>query len=197
MWRLCNVRPAFALLLLASISAFGDTLYTISDPSTGGLIIQFAAPSSTAGDFNGLTISNYGAWDPYSTNLRLDTTTTVSYAAMSGWNTTGSVLTSGSLGMVEPWPAACFTNSPPDGCDSDGEPYDLDFQFFAAGYNGSPGDGEYNGVMGRVNLVDTAVTLSVVDPPSSVPEPATAGLMLAAIAGLWMLTRLKKRKMLA
>ncbi|HET8637102.1 MAG TPA: PEP-CTERM sorting domain-containing protein [Acidobacteriaceae bacterium] len=186
------MRFAFALLLLASVSAFGDTLYTISDGSTGDLVIQFHAPSSTPGEFTNMWISDYGAWAPYSTDLTQDTATTVSYFEMDGWNPAGSVITSGWLGMVEPWPAACLTDPPTIyGCGSDGDTYDLDFEFFAAGFNGSPGNGEYLGVMGREGL-NSLVTLSVVDPPSSVPEPATAGLILAALIGLFGLMRLKR-----
>lgn len=191
---LWGVRLAFAALLLIPVSAFGDTLYTISDGSTGNLIIQFHAPSSTPGKFNNMWISNYGAWVPYSADLTQDTTTTVSYFEIDGWNPEPSVLTTGWLGMVEPWPVGCLTDPPTAyGCDSDGEPYDLDFEFFAAGFNGSPGDGEYAGWMGREGL-NSPVTLSVVDPPSSVPEPATAGLTLAAFIGLLALVWLKRRR---
>ncbi len=192
---LWDVRSACALLLLASVSAFGDTLYTIGDASTGSLIIQFDAPSSTFGDFSNMTISNYGAWARYSSDHTQDPTTTVNAFEMDGWNPAGSLLTSVWLGMVEPWPAGCLTHpQTAQGCDGDGEPYDLVFQFFSGAYSNSPSNGEYNGVMGRPELMDTPVTLSVVDPPSSVPEPATAGLALVAFAGLLALMRLKKRK---
>lgn len=189
------MRFASALLLLASVSAFGDTLYTIGDAATGSLIIQFDAPSSTFGDFNNMTISNYGAWARYSSDHTQDPTTTVNAFEMDGWNPGGSLLTSLWLGMVEPWPAGCLTHPQTvEGCDGDGEPYDLYFQFYAGEGSNSPGNGEYNGMMGRFDLMDAPVTLSVVDPPSSVPEPASAGLMLAAFAGLLALMRLKKRK---